>query len=209
MNYFIKRGDQQYGPYTLAVLQQYVNQGNISQDDLARSEAMADWVPVSTIIGNVSVSSPAVFGSAPATLPADPVNLPPKLHWAIVLVLSIVTFGLFLVVWLFVQAAWVRKVRPKSKALFYLIGYIGVAFASGFLGKDPFAPLLQVAATVLALVGIFSMRGDIEDYFAEAAKIDRGLSGVMTFFFSGVYLQYCMNELREAVENNAAAAATA
>ena len=36
MNYSVKRGEQEFGPYTLAALQQYVAQGNISQQDLAR-----------------------------------------------------------------------------------------------------------------------------------------------------------------------------
>jgi hypothetical protein len=55
MNYFIRRGDQQYGPYTLGDLQRYVASGNILVTDLARSEGMADWVPVSQVIGNIPV----------------------------------------------------------------------------------------------------------------------------------------------------------
>src|SRR4051795_12596976 len=115
MNYFINRGTQEYGPYTLAALQQYVSQGNISQQDLGRSEAMTDWVPVSSILGNVPVTAPSTFGN-PVIIPTD-LPLPPNLHWAIVLVLSIVTVGIFWLIWLFVQAAWVKKVRAESRAI--------------------------------------------------------------------------------------------
>src|SRR5512140_1512806 len=130
MNYFVKRGEQQFGPYSLAVLQQYVAQGNISQQDLARSEAMTDWAPVSAVLGNVAVPTPATFGAANAAANAPQ---PSNLHWAWVVVLGIVTIGIFWAIWLVVEAVWVRKVRPQSQSLYYILGYIGCAFGSGFL----------------------------------------------------------------------------
>ena len=72
MNYFITRGEQQYGPYSLAELQRYVQQGNIALTDQARSEGMTDWVPVSQIIGNVSVPQPGPYGA-----PAGPYGAAP------------------------------------------------------------------------------------------------------------------------------------
>ena len=208
MNYFVKRGEQQFGPYSLALLQQYVTQGNISREDLARSEAMTDWVPVSTIIGNLSVA-PTTFGNVSAMAASAPANLPPKLHWAVVLALGVVTLGIFIIIWVFVQASWVRKVRPESKAIFLLLGYLaGIVVAVG-MGSNPLAGLPQVAGFVCYLVGIFMMRSDIEEHFSTVSPAGRSLSGVMTFFFGGIYLQYILNELREVAENNAAAAATA
>src|SRR5689334_17838529 len=47
MEYQIQRGDQKFGPYTLAELQQYVQEGRVLLTDLAQSEGMTDWVPVS------------------------------------------------------------------------------------------------------------------------------------------------------------------
>ena len=55
MNYFLKRGEERYGPYSLAELQQYVQSGNIAMTDLAQSEGMADWAPIAQVIGNVAV----------------------------------------------------------------------------------------------------------------------------------------------------------
>lgn len=207
MNYYVKRGDQEYGPYTLAVLQQYVSQGNIAPNDLARSEAMIEWVLVSSIIGNVAVSAPASFGATPVNAAAQPANLPPKLHWAIVLVVGIVTIGLFIVIWLFVQAAWLHKVKPQTKTLMFLIVYVAASFGAGFFAHTGIATLLQLAGFAFYLIGVFSMSSDIEEAFTAATKIDRGLSGVMTFFFGAIYFQYVLNELREDVENNAAVAA--
>ncbi len=198
MNYFVKRGEQEYGPYTLALLQQYVSQGNISKDDLARSEGMSDWQPVSSIIGNIAVSAataPTGFGVT-STMPVDR-PLPPKLHWGVVVVLGIATIGIFWIIWLFVQAAWVRKVVPKSRAIFYLLGYVVAIFASVAFDKTLTGSVLNLAGMVLFLIGIFSMRSDIEEYAATLNPAGLSLSGVMTFFFNVAYFQYHMPEIRE------------
>src|SRR5579884_2889086 len=78
MNYYIQRGTQQYGPYSLADLQRYVQQGNIVPNDLARSEGMTDWVPVSTIIGNVAAAPPSVpaFGAGAGSPYGAPMGQP-------------------------------------------------------------------------------------------------------------------------------------
>ena len=198
MNYFVKRGDQEYGPYTLAVLQQYVSQGNISKDDMARSEAMSDWVPVSSILGNIAVSAATGSTGFGVTAPM-PVErpMPPNLHWALVVVLGIVTFGIFWIIWAFVQAAWVRKVVPKSKVLFYLIAYVGAAIVAATFGKSLFNPILRLVGIVFWLMSIFSMRSEIEDYASTLNPAGLSLSGVMTFFFNVAYFQYHMPEIRE------------
>lgn len=64
MKYFIRRDLNEYGPYTLADLQRYVAQGNISPNDLTRSEGMTDWVPVSEVIGNIPAPAAAPLGSS-------------------------------------------------------------------------------------------------------------------------------------------------
>jgi uncharacterized protein DUF4339 len=67
MKYYIRRDINEYGPYTLADLQRYVAQGNISPGDLTRSEGMADWVPVGDVIGNIP--APQGFGAPAAQAP--------------------------------------------------------------------------------------------------------------------------------------------
>jgi hypothetical protein len=206
MNYFIKREDKEYGPYSLAALQQYVSQGSISRADLARSEAMTDWIPVSTIIGTLSVSpSPTGFGATSATQALER-PMPPRLHWGVVLALAIVTFGIFGIIWLFVQAVWVRKIEPKSNALYFLIGYVVAAIMSGVFDQTGLDTVLQLGGFVLFLFGVFGMRRSIENFY-DSIGPGAGLSGVMTFFFNVIYFQYHLNDIRELQENQRVVAA--
>ena len=173
---------------------------------------MTDWVPVSTIIGNVTAApaAPAATGFGAGLGPAAQTgNLPPKMHWAVLLVLGIVTLSIFLIIWVFIQAAWVRKVRPQSKVIFYLVGYLVCAFGAVPFGQGGISVLLRLGGLVLFLVGIFAMRSDIEEYYGMVTPSGRSLSGVMTFFFNTIYFQYVLMELRETMENSACAAATA
>ncbi|MFI5104175.1 MAG: DUF4339 domain-containing protein, partial [Terriglobales bacterium] len=71
MKYYIQRGLNEYGPYTLADLQRYIASGNIQLSDLTRNESMTEWVPVSQVIGNIPLPAPAApagapYGSTPA-----------------------------------------------------------------------------------------------------------------------------------------------
>ena len=50
MHYTISRNGQTYGPYTLEDLQRYVASGNVLPTDMAKSEDMVDWVPVSQLL---------------------------------------------------------------------------------------------------------------------------------------------------------------
>src|SRR5262245_3949842 len=104
MKYYIQRGINEYGPYTLAELQRYVAQGNIVVTDLCRSEAMTEWTRVSQVVGDIPIAAPTpapptagtVYGTAPAaaspaygtagsSFAAGPV--PPDFHWALVLLI--------------------------------------------------------------------------------------------------------------------------
>jgi hypothetical protein len=220
MKYYIKRDLNEYGPYTLADLQRYVAQGNIALSDLARSEGMTDWVPVSQVIGNipVPVAAPAVqpagyagaqvYGGQPvygmpAAVPGAPV--PADFHWALVLLIGLVSCGIFTYVWLFVEAAFVRKIAPQSKGLMLMVAtVVGIyggqflnIFASAFRGSDTPNPLFPLLALLFFLGGfvcyiaaVFSMRTDLENYYNSTENIGLHLSGVMTFFFAVYYFQY-------------------
>jgi hypothetical protein len=37
---------------------------------------------------------------------------PPKLHWALVLLFTVLTLGIFLIVWMFIQSSWAKKIDP-------------------------------------------------------------------------------------------------
>jgi hypothetical protein len=239
MKYFIKRDLNEYGPYTLADLQRYVAQGNISVNDLTRGEGMTDWVPVSQILASAPAAPPpqpaapaaaAAYPAAqqPAAMQPGPMQpvvaqpgypvaaaqvvsgpIPPDFHWALVLVISMFC-SIFQIVWLFIEAAFVKKIKPQSNYMVFLIlgiavQFVGIIIFYGALiatamkgGANPEPPvgpfvlllLVVIVAAVLYLVGIFKMRDAIQEYYNTVEPINLHLSGVMTFFFAVFYFQH-------------------
>ena len=145
MLYHVSRSGQVYGPYTREDLQRYVTSGNVLLTDLAKSEEMTEWLPVSQILGTAGAAdtppqtpfqtppayaSPA-YGSVTQSYPVaaayaqpDQYPDPPNLSWVICLVLWFFTCSLFTKVWTVVQASWMQKVQPSSAALrMYGIAY--------------------------------------------------------------------------------------
>jgi hypothetical protein len=64
MHYQISRDGQMYGPYTLEDLKRYLASGNVLPNDLAKSETMADWLPVEQILAQAAVSGTPVEPAA-------------------------------------------------------------------------------------------------------------------------------------------------
>jgi hypothetical protein len=52
--YFVNRGEEQFGPYSLRELQRYVAEKRVAATDFAWSEGMPEWVFVCDVIGNLS-----------------------------------------------------------------------------------------------------------------------------------------------------------
>jgi GYF domain 2 len=203
MEYLVRRGEEQFGPYSLTELQEYVQAGRVLPGDMAKSEGMVDWVPVSQILGNIPipVAAPAVSVAPPQNL----VALPPNLHWAVLLVLVLLTRQLFNWIWAFVLANWARRLSGSNTSMVLVAMYPGgiiagiVAFA---LSQQMRAPGIAVIGGCLILggaiayiVGIFKIKAAMEDYYNSTENIGLVLSGVMSFFFSSVYLQYHVNSI--------------
>jgi hypothetical protein len=206
MQYFVRRGEQRFGPYSLSDLQRYVQSGNIAGDDLTQSEGMSDWVPVSQVLGNIPAIAVTSGGAAAAPAPEhEPVPLPPNLHWSLVLVLGIITFELFNLVWAVVQANWARRLSGNNKSMvlvaMYPAGVItGILISFFFKDIAALGSLFNFAGRIAYIIGIFSIRSAMEDYYSSAysnptENIGLQLSGVMTFFFSTIYLQYHINRV--------------
>jgi hypothetical protein len=201
MNYFIDRNGQKYGPYTLADLQRYVASGQILLTDMAFSEGASAGVPVSQIVGS---SAPVIPAGTPM-MPLASNRNPPNLHWALVLLFTLLTCGLFSAVWNLVQAEWMKKVDPQSKALGYYLGAIGtlaVAVVLSFQvahrhGPNTGAGVMNLVYFALLIVGRFSMKASLEQYYNTVEPIGLSLSGVMVFFFGDIYFQYKFNEIMQ------------
>lgn len=200
MEYFVKRGEERYGPYSLTDLQQYVQSGNVAIEDLAQSEGMQEWIPVQQILGNIPAP---VRGIATPAVPVNEVRLvplPPNWHWAIVLILGVVTREFFNLVWAMVQANWARKLSGDNKPMvlvaMYPAGIIAGILTNVLYGRSPaIYALLTLAGYIAYLFGMFSIKDAMEEYYNSVENIGLQLSSVMTFFFSTVYIQYHINSI--------------
>jgi len=208
MEYFVQRGEQKFGPYSLAEMQEYAQAGRILPTDLAKSEGMTDWVSVSEILGNI----PAPV-AVPVTVaaPVETVPLPPNLHWAILLVILIAgqllafLSLLFNWAWVFILANWARRLSGNNKAMvlvaMYPAGFLAGILSFGFAaaqnspGASAIGGLLIFGGLIAYIVGIFKIREAMEEYYNTRENIALTLSGVMTFFFSIIYLQYHINRI--------------
>jgi hypothetical protein len=200
MEYFVKRGDDRYGPYSLSDLQNYVQAGNVLTEDLAQSEGMTEWIPVIQILGNIPAPS-RVSDVSPLAVPEPQlIPLPPNLHWSIVLILGLLTRQLFNLVWAMIQANWARKLSGDNKPMvlvaMYPAGIIAGILTNALYPKSaPLGALFMVAGSIVYLVGMFSIKAAMEEYYTSTENIGLQLSGVMTFFFSTVYIQYQINSI--------------
>ncbi len=220
MLYQVSRNGQMYGPYTLEDLRRYLASGNVLATDLCKSEEMAEWKSVGEVLGVAPTGfsqPPYATGPLYAQVPAGGAAAanaypdPPNLAWGLVILFTILTCGIFMVVWNIIVAAWMRRVQPNSQALLYYIagavlGLIngGAAFSylRAFQHHDAYQPhifagLIGVAAWVVRLVARFSMKASLEEHYNRVEPLGLTLNGAMTFFFGGVYHQYHLNRINE------------
>jgi hypothetical protein len=126
--------------------------------------------------------------------------MPPSMHWALVLVLSLVTCGIFGIAWMFIQAGFVKKIDPQSKAMQMFLGYIALillatVFLRGSLAALTILPLVQLAAMVIFWIGAFGMRKSLTTYYNTVENCGLRLGPIMTFFFSVLYFQYHLTRI--------------
>jgi hypothetical protein len=125
---------------------------------------------------------------------------PPDLHWMIVLILTLITLGIFGVIWLFVEAAFVKRIDRKNNALllyalFVLCWYGGTTY--GFISGHPAVEsFFFLAGIVLMLIGHFNMLSSLEIHYNRDEPMGLRLSGVLTFFFAVFYFQYHFSRIR-------------
>ena len=229
MLYHITRGGQSYGPYTLADLQRYVASGHVLVSDMAKSDEMPEWVPVSKILNPsglppaaASIAEPDATQQAiyPQPTYAQPPHVaaaagaypdPPNLHWGLVLLFDFLTCGIFQLVWNFVIAGWLKRVEPSTKALLYYAAGYGLLLLSGGLSAPSYVAAFHhthvsgnVGASVLGIIGWvfrllarFEMKNSLEQHFNSSEPINFEMSGVLTFFFGGLYIQSQINRINE------------
>ena len=224
MPYHISRESQLYGPYTLEDLQRYIASGNVLLTDLAKSEEMTEWIPVSQVI-----SQAATAPTAPSTPPASPgtpqpyyappvytgapsgavYQEPPDLNWGLLLLIDFLTCGLMQVVWNIILASWARRIEPTTKALVWyvvalvlIIANVGSSFGNtmAVMRHEQVQPNfiglgIYCVAWVVRLIARFSLRETLEQHYNTVEPLGLRLNPVLTFFFGGLYFQYKLNEI--------------
>jgi hypothetical protein len=126
---------------------------------------------------------------------------PPRLHWGWVLALNALTFSLFSMVWLVVQANWVRKVRGRSTAfplsivhasilpIFLCVGFVGGMLDWSDSALNMLTTVVRLALFVLWIATVFTLCDELTN-----SPIEIPLGGVMTFFFGPIYFQFHLHD---------------
>ena len=69
MNYFIKRGETEAGPYSHEQIQAWINEGLLTENDFGRPEHSQEWLPLQAVIPSISPSSSPKTINPPAQAP--------------------------------------------------------------------------------------------------------------------------------------------
>lgn len=246
MDYHVARNGQTYGPYSLETVQKYLSEGSIQASDMARTDAMPNWLPLGQLVNPPAFAAPVApviqpplayqqtpAYQQPAGYQPSPVyspqatagNAPPSLHWIIVLLLNFVTGGIFVLVWVFVQASFIKTIDRSSSAMRdFIVGFaLGmVGFAAFFiilvtsvglgalasnslsvvaLGGVGLAFLVMlgfiIGAIVFHMKAVFGMRDSMVRHYNTVEPINLRLSTIMTMFFNIFYFQYHFTRIAE------------
>jgi len=130
--------------------------------------------------------------------------VPPGMHWALVLVLGYIV-PLFSIIWMFIQASFVKRIDPSNPARKLFIVSLVLAFVSVGVGFGVAAALQSdggtaagvslgllglLASVVCYVIAYFKMRTSLLNYYNTVEPIGLRLSGAMTFFFNTYYFQH-------------------
>lgn len=223
MNYFVQRDQREYGPYTEGDLRRYLASGHLSPQDLVRLEDEREYRPLSQL-GPPSATPAIPPGAYPPAYQrpqmANGAPLPPNLHWGLALLFTVLTCGFFSMIWMLMQAWWLKQLHPANRSIWILAASFGTAYAASFF-VGLFAPLAETApkgsdlntALMLALLGIaalvsltglglffaaeLAMRKEMLEYFNNVENIQLRLNPVLTVFAGMYYLQYHMSRIAE------------
>lgn len=224
----VSRNGVSFGPYEESQATALFASGNIAPTDLVWKEGMPAWREAVEIFGVRSVPPavrPPPISNPTAAVIARPAtnqprqayetntgahrqattsleqSLPPKLHWGLVLLFTVLTVGIFALVWIFIQSNWIKKLDPASNATNQFIGYVALLVVGQILGASDTTNLqgiggvLILCSNVLLYFGIFSMRRSMLNYFNNVEPIGLKLSIAYSFIFSIFYFQSKMTQI--------------
>ncbi|MCX4027891.1 DUF4234 domain-containing protein [Endozoicomonas sp. SM1973] len=125
-----------------------------------------------------------------------------------VFLLSVITFGIYYYIWMYKRTVVInricdRKIAPwlSNTVISLFIVNTLLSFYVGAVGEtvDPAVDLVSlvmtVAATILGLVWIYAIRNRLHEVGNIAKGSKYWIGGILTFFFTSIYLQYKINQV--------------
>jgi hypothetical protein len=151
-------------------------------------------------------SQPFAGQAAPGAGP-----VPPGMHWALVLVLGSITFGIFYIVWIIKELNFIKSIDPRNNSgklimiaialvLVYvvlMVGAVTLQSTTAIALGGALGSLIDIGAAALSIVAYFKMRSSLVNYYNTVEPIGLRLSGAMTFFFNILYFQYHFHRIAE------------
>lgn len=122
-SYYTGKGGKQAGPFDEAEIGRQLAQGELSPTDLCWREGMAGWQPLSSVFGATAANAaPPPVGGAPA-LAASTGPLYLYVPIARVIILSIVSFGLYEAYWIYKNWRYLKEreglmIQPFWRGIF-------------------------------------------------------------------------------------------
>jgi hypothetical protein len=130
-----------------------------------------------------------------------PMPKAPRLHWGWVLALQLLTRGLFSVIWLIVQANWVRRVNGTSRA--FVLSIVNACALPAFVLLIAIEALVKAGQTAIGIITACGVVGILIlsiwttfqlRYELESDPIGIPLGGVATLFLGVIYFQYHLHD---------------
>ncbi len=204
MEYQLARDGHTFGPYTRPEVEERLANGHILPTDIARTEGMDEWLPIATLFPAAAPTPVPGPGGLPQAFPDAP-----NLHWIALAVLEVVTVNCFSILWDLYQSLWMKRVNPRSTALWYYLALAAVFalkapqsyhtmlynLGLGLPTVEPFGNLLLVLTFVLAVASRLVLRRELLAHYNRAEPIGLSLSWLLTLLFGGIYFQYHLNRL--------------
>ena len=211
----VSRAGQTLGPYATPQAEAFYLEGRLKPTDLVWKDGLADWIPAFELFKHLvptsglpppvpsydrAIPSEALVAASTQSIAVPP---PPKLHWGLVLLFSVISVGIFFIVWMFIQSSWVKKIDSTSNATHQLIGYVVLLVVGQIFTEvrseslNGIGLLLIIASYVSFYFGIYSMRRSMLNRYAGNAALNFTLTSGMTFFFNVLYLQRRMTYLHQ------------
>lgn len=110
--------------------------------------------------------------------------------------------------WAIYLCLWMRRLNPAARSFYWALpcpfldlGAVAVALLAGNVdsGSVLMIPIsvLKACAGILMIVSAFKLRGELQWHYNVVENRGLVLDGVMTFFFTYLYIQYHLADIAE------------